>query len=195
MPAVFKMRAIRGHVSKRPAAQATARLSEASSLVVVETQASPIEPRFQHTVLFTQERHHVFPLALQPPAQHRHQQRKHRRSLRQSPDPAWDTTRSLPKRARSARRLPKHCPRDDAATIYRVRARTPRLTSVVLFCSVHCRARCRVIAAFLSLRSAQAVTPRPKMPPDGAAACPRNQALSPTSGILFRVHVRYQARA
>ena len=28
MPAVFKMRAIRGHVSKRPAAQATARLSE-----------------------------------------------------------------------------------------------------------------------------------------------------------------------
>ena len=91
-------------------AQVMAKLSEASSLVIVETQASPIEPRFQHTVLFTQKRDHVFLLALQPPAQHRHQQWKHRRSLRQSPDPAWDTTRSE-RRFSSRRRRPRRSTR------------------------------------------------------------------------------------
>src|SRR5687768_15311369 len=84
----------RGDISEQPTAQAVAERRETSSFVVIEAQPS-LEPRLQDAILFTEERDDVRLLALQPPAEHRHDKvkRKHGRSLCQRPDPAWDTTR------------------------------------------------------------------------------------------------------
>ena len=84
----------RGDVGEPPTAQAMAELRQPSSFLIVEAQ-SLLKPRLQHSVLFAEERDDVVLFVLQPPAQHRRYKvkRRHRRSLRQHPDPAWDTTR------------------------------------------------------------------------------------------------------
>jgi len=66
-------------VGQQPAAHAMAQYGEASTLTVVEAQASCLEPRLSERVLFAQARDYVLLLALKPPTQHRNHElkRKH----------------------------------------------------------------------------------------------------------------------
>ena len=53
-----------------------AQLGEASTFMVIETQASSLQPRLQYPILFAQERDHVLLFVLKPPAQHRNHELK-----------------------------------------------------------------------------------------------------------------------
>jgi hypothetical protein len=61
----------RRDVGQQRAAQAVAQLGEPSTLMIIETQASPLKPRLQHSILFAQERDHVLCLPETPYASHR----------------------------------------------------------------------------------------------------------------------------
>jgi len=105
-------------------APSSGQLGETSTLPLIQTKPSPLKPRLQDAILFTQEGDHILVLALKPPTQHRNHELKRKQRLEstaiasiqrgtlralptwQTPpacSTSWSNCRTLPGRSRSKR--------------------------------------------------------------------------------------------